>query len=194
MTNFLRLSHHDLGDSGAVSLAAALQSNEYVETVELSDTGIGDRGAAMLAVALDGRGAGNGELGSTGAGGLRSLALWGNRIADEGVGLLAEALKRNSSVTRLGLEFNAFGVEGASLLADALLTNVLLREVGVEGNELGGDGAAEVGAACAAGRRIAALRMCRCGVDAEGPSFRPTCPAPPPGTARPSAGNDIAAH
>jgi len=68
---------------------------------------------------------------------LRSLTL--DRDAD--VGLVAEALKANSTVTVLNLFSNRFGDQGATSLAEALKVNSTLTVVNLHGNGIGDQGA-----------------------------------------------------
>ena len=68
---------------------------------------------------------------------LQSLALYGK--AD--IGLLAEALKVNSTLTELTLRANGIGDQGATRLAEALKENSTLTKLNLGGNDVGDQGA-----------------------------------------------------
>ena len=79
----LDLSWNEIGDKGATSMAAALEKNSTLTSLDLSENEIGHIGAASLAAAL--------QKNST----LTSMSLRGNDIGDEGVASLAAALEKN---------------------------------------------------------------------------------------------------
>ncbi|KAL0238607.1 hypothetical protein GEMRC1_013080 [Eukaryota sp. GEM-RC1] len=64
-----------------------------------------------------------------------------NSIGNEGAIALAEALKVNSTVTRINLEFNSIGNEGAIALAEALKVNSTVTRINLEYNSIGKEGA-----------------------------------------------------
>ena len=57
-------------------------------------------------------------------------------------GALADAIKTNTTQTRLDLTFNNLGAAGAAALADALKTNTILTHLYFTLNNLGDAGAA----------------------------------------------------
>jgi Ran GTPase-activating protein (RanGAP) involved in mRNA processing and transport len=73
--------------------------------------------------------------------GLSSVDLKGIGLSDDGIGLLAEALKNNTQLTVLNLECNSIGVDGSRLLAEALKRNTTLRTVLLASNDIGAEGA-----------------------------------------------------
>ena len=72
---------------------------------------------------------------------LQSLNLDSNLIGDQGAGLLAEALKSNSTLQSLYLRCNNIGVQGAGLLAEALKSNSTLQSLDLGYNNIGVQGA-----------------------------------------------------
>ena len=68
---------------------------------------------------------------------LRDLSLFGNRISADGAEELAEALRRNHTLTRLILSFNRIGDEGAAALASALTVNTTLQNLWFPSNSVG---------------------------------------------------------
>ncbi|KAF9112498.1 hypothetical protein BGX30_007266, partial [Mortierella sp. GBA39] len=56
-------------------------------------------------------------------------------------GILAEALKTNSTLTTMDLQYNSIGLDGAKALAEALRTNSTLTTLKLYGNSIGSDGA-----------------------------------------------------
>jgi hypothetical protein len=149
------LSCNSIGAEGARSLAAALDNNSTLTSLDLHDNEIGAEGARSLATALDN----NATLTSLdlrrnniGAEGARSLAaalrnnatltsleLRGNNIGAEGARLLAAALDNNATLTSLDLAWNNIGAEGARSLAAALDNNATLTSLDLAGNNIGAD-------------------------------------------------------
>ena len=62
-------------------------------------------------------------------------------ITDEGVIAIAEALKINSTLQTIYLDYNEIGVEGAIAIAEALKINSTLQEINLDDNEIGDEGA-----------------------------------------------------
>jgi hypothetical protein len=69
------------------------------------------------------------------------INLYENEIGDSGAVALAVALKTNTSVTKIDLHENEIGDSGALLLANALKTNTSVTEIDLSGNEIGDSGA-----------------------------------------------------
>lgn len=72
---------------------------------------------------------------------LEVLDLAGNRLGDEGVKVLARALKANDTVARLDLARNMIGNEGAMALADTLKANDVLTNLSLGENCISSEGA-----------------------------------------------------
>ena len=72
---------------------------------------------------------------------LQGLNLQYESIGETYVGLLAEALKVNSTLTVLNLRFNNIGDQGATGLAEALKVNSTLTVLSLDGNDIGDQGA-----------------------------------------------------
>ena len=79
------------------ALAAALEKNSTLTSIDLSYNNIGDEGVASMAAAL--------EKNST----LTSIDLRANDIGVEGAASLAAALEKNSTLTSLDLQLNEIG-------------------------------------------------------------------------------------
>ncbi|KAF9536772.1 hypothetical protein EC957_009735, partial [Mortierella hygrophila] len=62
-------------------------------------------------------------------------------IGGRDFGILADALKTNSTLTTLDLRGNSIGSDGAKALAEALKTNSILTTLDLGGNSIGSDGA-----------------------------------------------------
>ena len=71
----------------------------------------------------------------------QSLDLQARSISETDIGLLAEALKVNSTLTVLNLDRNRFGAQGATILAEALKVNSTLTELHLVDNGIGAQGA-----------------------------------------------------
>ena len=64
-----------------------------------------------------------------------------NKIGAEGAKYVAEALKVNTSLTKIYLAGNKIGDEGAKYVGEALKVNTSLTEIHLDGNNIGADGA-----------------------------------------------------
>ena len=95
-------------------LAAALEKNSTLTSIDLRCNQVGDKGLASLAAAL--------KKNST----LTRLDLIYNEIGPEGAVGLAAALEKNTTVTSLDLSENRIGDEGAASMAAALEKNYAL--------------------------------------------------------------------
>mmetsp|Transcript_44859 Transcript_44859/g.87959 ORF Transcript_44859/g.87959 Transcript_44859/m.87959 type:complete len:355 (-) Transcript_44859:132-1196(-) len=71
-----------------------------------------------------------------------TLFLGKNDISDADAKLLASAISKNCSLTRLGLDFNSIGPVGTSALAKATMTNSTLTYLDLSNNKIGDEGAA----------------------------------------------------
>ena len=87
----LNLSHNRIGITGVRALAKALEKNRSLQGLTLKRNEIDSAGALALAVAL--------EKNQT----LQQLNLAGNKIKDEGARALVQALEKNLSIQRLDL-------------------------------------------------------------------------------------------
>ncbi|KAG0041328.1 hypothetical protein BGZ89_007519, partial [Linnemannia elongata] len=70
-----------------------------------------------------------------------SCELASGRIGGKEFGILAKALKTNSTLTTLDLQGNSIGDDGAKALAEALKTNSTLTTLNLYNNSIGDDGA-----------------------------------------------------
>ena len=102
----LDLSYNRIGDEGVAALASLLEENPRITNVLLASNQIGDDGVAHLARAL-----------SSGRSSLTQLVLAGNpNIRDDGVQLLAEAMRTSSTLTMLDLSHTSVGMVGLMAL------------------------------------------------------------------------------
>lgn len=58
--------------------------------------------------------------------------------------LIADALRKNSHILSLSLDYNDLGDAGAAILAEALTENNTLKELDLEGNKIGEEGAQKI--------------------------------------------------
>jgi Ran GTPase-activating protein (RanGAP) involved in mRNA processing and transport len=73
---------------------------------------------------------------------MQSVNLAKAGIDNDGVRMLANALKQNKTVIQIDLRVNRIGAEGASALADALKVNKLVTNIKLSHNGIGAEGAA----------------------------------------------------
>ena len=108
---YLDLDSGYIGDTGAIALAGALDSNTAITRLNLASNNIGANGATALAEMLETNTA------------VTYLQLYGNNIGASGATAIAEVLKVNTALTMLVLLRNNIGDDGAIALAEALKSN-----------------------------------------------------------------------
>ncbi|CAF1118922.1 unnamed protein product [Adineta steineri] len=72
---------------------------------------------------------------------LITLNLNYNKIGDKGAQYLADSLRNNTTFTTLTLSYNQLGPIGAQYVADSLTNNTTLVQLDLGGNEIGEEGA-----------------------------------------------------
>ena len=125
----LNLFNNNLGPAGAESLATALKTNKTLTDLYLAGNNLGPAGAESFARAL--------KTNTT----LRNLNLSSNNLGPAGAELPARALKRNKTLTNLYLADNSIRPAGAESLAIALKINTTLTNLNLSRNKLGPAGA-----------------------------------------------------
>jgi hypothetical protein len=101
---------------------------------------------------------------------LTTIDLWKKAIGAEGASTLADALKVNTSVTTIGLAYNAIGSEGASALADALKVNASVTNLYLSVNAIGDEGALVLADALKMNTSVTNLYLRDNAIDDEGAS------------------------
>jgi Ran GTPase-activating protein (RanGAP) involved in mRNA processing and transport len=112
----LDLSRNDVGGDDCRHLAAALEGNTTLLTLQLSSSEIGDN-SRHLATAL--------ERNTT----LKTLDLSWNKLGYNGCRLLAAALERNTMLMKLDLSRNSIGSDGVAALQVMPQSNCTLDEI-----------------------------------------------------------------
>lgn len=116
----LSLHGTSLSDVGATRLSLGLQANTTLCELSLGCNQIADSGAGNLAKML--------SANST----LQELRLEKNRIGEPGAHELAKVLaSKNRTLLELWLVDNPFGVEGLKHMAESLRTNTVIKRLGV---------------------------------------------------------------
>jgi len=138
-------SANEIGDAGAIALAAVLKENETLTSLKISMNKIGDAGAIALAAALKE----NKKL--------TSLDLSANQIGIEGVKALAEALKKNKTLTNLNIYFSRIGDAGAADIVEALKANQTLTSLGIANSNIGIEGVIALAAALKKNQTLTSL-------------------------------------
>ncbi|CAE8702550.1 unnamed protein product [Polarella glacialis] len=119
----LSLRENHLDDAGIGAISEALKSNRALKELELCGNGIGDLGASSLGLAL----VMNMKL--------SVLNLQDNLIGDPGADGLAVGIERNKVLQELDLGGNGrLGNAGVGRLAQALGKNSTLRSLGLQGS------------------------------------------------------------
>jgi Ran GTPase-activating protein (RanGAP) involved in mRNA processing and transport len=150
-------SKNGLGDEGARRLGLSLKSNTSLQRLTMKANNIGTHGANRLNVALSGNETlveldlYDNPIGEAGARTLeqmlskhrcrmRDLKLDNCSLGRAGIELLANDIRKSSSLRRLDLRSNDFGDVGAKLLMEAIQSNSL-EELTISDNEIGPIGA-----------------------------------------------------
>jgi Ran GTPase-activating protein (RanGAP) involved in mRNA processing and transport len=85
------------------------------------------------------------------------ISLHNNRIGNEGVAALANALQVNTSLTCIQLASNRIGNKGAAALADGLQVNTSVTTIGLDWNTIDESNRANVNALMARNKRFRSL-------------------------------------
>jgi Ran GTPase-activating protein (RanGAP) involved in mRNA processing and transport len=88
---------------------------------------------------------------------LTKIDIAANRIGNEGVSALADALKLNTSVTNINLGWNEIGKEGALALVDGLKVNTSVAHIDIRSNALGESNRASIKSLLARNNRLRRL-------------------------------------
>ncbi|CAF1294455.1 unnamed protein product [Adineta steineri] len=127
--NELRLGYNNITCEGIKILVDALRNNTSLERLNLFANQISDQGVYYLT-----------EMLLLNNFKLKILFIGQNQITDKGVEYLSEMLKTNTILTHLGLSNNKISDQGVILLANALMNhNKTLKELYLWGNQSIGD-------------------------------------------------------
>jgi Ran GTPase-activating protein (RanGAP) involved in mRNA processing and transport len=180
------VNYNNIGDAGAVAVAAALADNKQLTWLELSNNPIGDEGAAALGEALrvnrklerlgvtccsfGGKGAvaiANGLRGNTA---FRRLELGaGCDLGDDAMVALADVLRGPTGIEQLAVSDSKWGARGAAALGDALRSNSTLTYLYLPDNiDSGAEGAVALAGALSVNETLTTLILDGCGVGDEG--------------------------
>lgn len=121
----LGLGGNDLGPDGMAALASALEHNSFITHVDLWSNNIGPTGAPHIARVLQSEHCQ-----------LRILDLWGNQLGTKGCELVADALRRNSSLKRISLGNNGCGDGACAAIAAAMQKNRTLEDLDLRSNSI----------------------------------------------------------
>lgn len=121
---------NDLGSEGAAYLANVLKGNYTLRELDLEGNQIGPDAASMLVEQLA-------ENNRT----LECINLAWNELGEHGANELADALKKNESITNIRLDGNMIGSGGAISLAKALDYNLTLSSMTLTNNQIEDAGA-----------------------------------------------------
>lgn len=119
----LWLKRNPIGPAGARHLAGLLRRNQRLHVLDLVNTGLGDAGVQALADAL-----------CDGNHGLRELYLSGNGLGPSAAPALARLLRGAPHLEGLYLGVNRLGDDGVRVLAEALPDNRTLRRLELPSN------------------------------------------------------------
>uniref|UniRef100_A0A6S8A2X7 Uncharacterized protein n=1 Tax=Aplanochytrium stocchinoi TaxID=215587 RepID=A0A6S8A2X7_9STRA len=147
----LDLCECEIGDEGAMNIAAALEVNKSLQIIDLSSNDIGPAGAEKIAKALKK----NKSLHSLN---LASKGV-GVNIGDEGVKKIAASLETNKKLQTLILKFNQIGDDEAESIAIALRKNTSLQTLDLDCNLIADEGAKKIAAALGVNKKLQTLRL-----------------------------------
>lgn len=150
------LEGHDVGDPGAMALAATLTYNTRVSVLNLPSNGIGNEGAIGIANAI--------RYNTV----LQKLLLQSNNISNSGVVALASALEQNVSIQKLRLDGNCIGFDGACAISHSLRINKTLTYLSLADNCIGRDGASKLVSALRVNTSLEVLHLCKNWIGTDG--------------------------
>lgn len=124
-TKYMFYSGHGVNNNDLIIMAALLDHNFMLQTLNLNGNKIVDKGAKAIGTALN--------INSS----LTVLYLNRNQIGDAGVKAVAHGLKNNSSLTKLAISRNRIRDEGASAVADTMKSNTTIQVIALfTGNDI----------------------------------------------------------
>eukprot|EP00475_Leptophrys_vorax_P007009 TRINITY_DN14409_c0_g1_i11.p1 TRINITY_DN14409_c0_g1~~TRINITY_DN14409_c0_g1_i11.p1 ORF type:complete len:425 (-),score=89.17 TRINITY_DN14409_c0_g1_i11:230-1504(-) len=109
--------------------------------------------------------------GLSGSKSLEILSLWRNPLQDVGACVFADALAKNSSLTKLRLEECRVETSGSSAIAQALCVNTSLTRLDMKLNLIGSEGAQAFGGALATNYALKSLHLDKCEIDDHGGKY-----------------------
>ncbi|KAG0211160.1 T-complex-associated testis-expressed protein 1 [Mortierella sp. NVP41] len=182
----LYASGHSLDLDAALKLSQALQQNSTLERLNIGNDRLGANAGVVKALAeglarnkglvkldLELKSLGGQCEGDEGEGGLRALGealeknqdlqelnLARNKLTDQDIEVLCNALAHNRGLKILDLSLNSLGERGARAVAALLANeNCGLREIDLSDNELTEEGGMAIGQALKTNRHLQKLRM-----------------------------------
>eukprot|EP01028_Stygiella_incarcerata_P012405 TRINITY_DN75_c0_g1_i1.p2 TRINITY_DN75_c0_g1~~TRINITY_DN75_c0_g1_i1.p2 ORF type:complete len:388 (-),score=100.49 TRINITY_DN75_c0_g1_i1:2643-3806(-) len=143
-----------IGDEEVILIAEGLETNTSVEILDFTNCRITHEGVKQIAFALEKNAS------------LKILLLWGNeKIGDEGISFVAEALKTNSSLVELDSGSCGIGVSGAKRIGEMLKKNTNLKKINLYDNgDIGDEGAMRIVEALEENASIEEISMLKCGI------------------------------
>ena len=128
----LSIYGNHVGDEGVCAICEAIQSNKETKLTSLNfgNNGVGPVGATALAAVV------------AVTGSLTELSIYGNRVGDEGVCAICEAIQSNKETKLASLNFgeNHIGPVGANAVAAMVAVTGALTELFIYGNRVGDEG------------------------------------------------------
>ncbi|KAJ9518781.1 hypothetical protein QJQ45_026057 [Haematococcus lacustris] len=143
----LNCSHMHMSDREVVPLAAALENNQSLATLDLSNNDLGEKAGLALGNMLG--------INIT----LNELELSWNKLRTKGVAYIAEGLKPNLALQVLGLAWCGIQDAGAAALGGTFKINHGLVDVDFCGNGIGPEGAVALSAGIAQSTSLAAVAL-----------------------------------
>jgi Ran GTPase-activating protein (RanGAP) involved in mRNA processing and transport len=171
----MRMINKALDDELYTALFASLKRNTYVNTIYLVNNGLGDDGVLYFAQCINRklplchlRVCSNGMTpvsavsllrAISGVKALHILDLADNKLADEGMEILAQMLGRTPAVCQLGLRANSIGNKGMFALISTLQTHPKLHTIDLRENRLGPSAGASLAKALARNTTVVTLLL-----------------------------------
>jgi len=121
----LKIGGNFIGDSGITEISSGLLENQSLRELDLQNNGISGVGLEALSRAIRGREAG-----------FDTLELGWNKINEDGMAGLVDAISCNSVLTQLGLSMCELSAECIRLLAEGLRKNKSIECLDLSGNNI----------------------------------------------------------
>ncbi len=107
------LHHNEIGDDGFIEFARKLRTNSSIQKLNLCNNNIGDRGLIELSEALISNPSIN----------INDLDISYNKITNESMLKLRDALWFNTSIKKIDITHNCINSKGIDIIVDVLITN-----------------------------------------------------------------------
>ncbi|XP_065917427.1 leucine-rich repeat-containing protein 74B-like isoform X3 [Dysidea avara] len=154
--NSMDVSSNPIGDDGISLLIEGMKGNKVLENLSADNCEITIKGVCCIA-----------EFLKSSNQSLEILSLCSNKIGDDGVSMIVDALQGNNTLTQLMMDQCEISVKGATYIAELIRTKSTLDVLALDANNLGDDGITAI-AGSLGKSKIDKLMIEECGITLTG--------------------------